>query len=84
MVNSVKDQITWSGIQNWMPLIASAVSIALTFATLDRRLALVEQKLDTLISSTEAMTGKYTETRSEMGRISLRINTIETILKIRQ
>lgn len=83
MDNSVKEQITWASISNWMPLIASAVSIALTFATLDRRLALVEQKLDTLIASTNSMSEKYTSTRTELGTLSLRVNTIETVLKIK-
>ena len=73
-----KDAITWGSIQNWMPLIASAVSIALTFATLDRRLALVEQKLDTLIATTNEMGKKYSSVEDKYGALSIRVNTLET------
>lgn len=70
--------ITWPQLSNWMPLIVSAVSIALTFATLDRRLALVEQKLDNLISISQDMSGKYSNVEEKYSSLSIRINTLET------
>lgn len=72
--------ITWPQLSNWMPLIMSAVSIALTFATLDRRLALVEQKLDNLISISQDMSGKYSSVEEKYGNLSIRVNTLETRL----
>ena len=72
--------ITWPQLSNWMPLIMSAVSIALTFATLDRRLALVEQKLDNLISISQDMSGKYSNVEEKYGNLSIRVNTLETRL----
>lgn len=72
--------ITWPQLSNWMPLIVSAVSIALTFATLDRRLALVEQKLDNLISISQDMSGKYSNVEEKYGNLSIRVNTLETRL----
>lgn len=83
MENSIDKTITWVQVSHWMPLMVSAVSIALTFATLDRRLALVEQKIDTLITATTEMSKKYSSVEERYGSLSLRINTIETKLSIK-
>jgi hypothetical protein len=73
-----KDQVTWTSISRWTPLIVSAISIALTFATLDRRLALVEQKIDQLIVTTEKMTNKYSDVEDKYGTLAIRVNILET------
>ena len=73
-----QDQITWFTINNIVPIIASAVMIASSFFLLQTRIALLEQKMDTLIANQERMLQKYEGLETRYGNLSLKVNTLET------
>lgn len=54
------------------------VDQATSFAQIDKRQALIEQKLDQILT----LQGQINSMKSEIGTLSLNINTIKTILKI--
>lgn len=78
----MKDEpISWKQIGNWSQLIVTAVSIALAFATIDKRLALVEQKLDTIIAQTNKKEALDEAQSGQLVSLSQRISTVEVRLQ---
>lgn len=82
-----EDFISWASVNNWIPLIAMAISLALTFGATITRIALLEQKLDALqdsnnkiIATLETYMEKSQEDRKSL---SLRLNTLETLQGIK-
>lgn len=74
----MKDEaVSWKQVGNWSQLLVTAVTIALAFATIDKRLALVEQKLDIIIASTEKMEQVNESQAGQLVSLSQRISTIE-------
>jgi len=68
---------------NVVPIVVSAImmtaSAVLTYSAISVRLALVEQKLDSLISQNEKLITKYSEVESRYGTLSLKVNSLETL-----
>lgn len=78
----MKDEsISWKQIGNWSQLIVTAVSIALAFATIDKRLALVEQKLDTIIAQVNKKDAVDEAQAGQLVSLSQRISTVEVRLQ---
>lgn len=80
---SSEKQITWFQVNNIVPLIASAVMIALSWAAINTRLALIEQKQDTLLG----MIQEYQKTQAaqaiQVTDHSLRISKVEFALDLK-
>ena len=76
--NKMNNNLTWNSIQNWIPIVVIALGVAGTFATLDRRLALVEQKLDNLIVLQREQLQKYSDVETRYGSIAIRVSILET------
>ena len=74
----MNNNLTWTSIQNWIPIIIISLGVAGTFATLDRRLALVEQKLDNLIALQTQQLQKYSDVETRYGSIAIRVSILET------
>lgn len=51
MEKSSQDQITWFQVNNIVPLVTSAVMIALSWGALNSKVDLISQKLDTYIAN---------------------------------
>ena len=68
---------------NVIPIVVSAImmtaSAVVTYSAISVRLALVEQKLDSLISQNERLIIKYSEVESRYGTLSLKVNSLETL-----
>jgi len=77
----MKDSLTWSNVQNWIPLIIIAVTVGGAFSALDRRLALVEQKLNDLIVLQTNQIQKYSEVELRYSQLATRVTILETKLK---
>ncbi len=74
----------WLFTHNAIPvifsLISTAITIALSYASLDRRLALLEQKVDTVIEQQKLLLVKYSEVETRYGILALKIERLETIV----
>ena len=70
--------VTWTQINNWVPLIVLAMGAFATVSTLDRRLALLEQKLDDLITVQKDILGKYGEVETRYGALVTRVTILES------
>ena len=81
-------------ISFWVPIVTSAVMLALSYGVLLTRIALLEQKMDTLISQNQqfiqqvkdrelAEDARYKEVLSRVGTNSTRITALETLESVR-
>lgn len=75
-------QITWFQVNNIVPLIGSAVMIALSWAALNTRIALIEQKLDQVIALQEKSTEARTELVQGQNANSLEIDRLKSRVTI--
>ncbi len=74
---------SWIIHHNAIPLlfsvISTAITITLSYASLDRRLALLEQKVDVVIEQQKLMLTKYSDVETRYGVIALKVERLETI-----
>jgi|GEM_PF-5059998 len=75
--------ISFLSLNNWIPLIAMAVSIALTFGATITRIALLEQKLDTIQTQQTEIITLLKDNQNENKQLSLKVNTLETLINIK-
>ncbi len=75
--------ISFLSLNNWIPLIAMAVSIALTFGATITRIALLEQKLDTIQIQQTEIIALLKDNQNENEQLSLKVNTLETLINIK-
>jgi len=71
--------ISWLAFNNIVPLVTSAVLIALSFGTLMTRVAVLETKIDTLLAQNQQMLAKYSNVEVRYGDLSLKVRNLETI-----
>ncbi len=82
--------ISWFQVNNLIPIVTSAVMIALSFAALNTRLSVVENKLDTIIASQNKMeqtiSVKLYDIETRYGNLSLDVKKLDanqTIVMLR-
>ena len=73
-----QQNIQWWQINNIITLIGSAVMMTLTYGLLMTRVAVLENKVDTLIIAQERMLIKYSEVETRYGTLSLQVARLET------
>lgn len=69
--------ISWLQFNNIVPIVTSAVLIALSFGTLMTRVAVLETKIDTLLAQNEKMLAKYSDVERRYGELSIKVAKIE-------
>lgn len=78
IMSNTEKAVTWLQIQNWWPIMVAIVAVAIYmssgFATIDKRQALIEQKLDTLIS----MQSQINNIEGRIGDHEIRLTKLET------
>ncbi len=79
-----KDTLTWFQVNNILPIIISAVMITTSFLLLQQRIALVEQKLDTIVQQQKEILTAYRGLEGRYGELSLKVNTLESISSYRK
>lgn len=70
--------ITWLTFNNISPIITSLVIMTLAFAKLQSDIALLNQKVDTVIARQEEILKKYASVETRYGELALKVQTIET------
>lgn len=63
----MKQNLTWWQVNNLVPIISSAVLIALSFSALMTRVAVLENKVDSVLVSQEKMFDKYSGVEQKYG-----------------
>ncbi len=75
--------LTWLQFNNILPIVTSAVMIALSFAALNTRLTVVENKLDTVIASqqelSKVLAAKLYDIETRYGNLTLKVQALETM-----
>ena len=73
--------ITWITVNNIVPIVASAIMIAATFFSLKQDVAVLTERVDTLIAQQNKILEKYASLENRYGELSLKVNTLETLNK---
>jgi len=60
-----ENQITWFQFNNIVPIVSSAVMIVLSWAALNTKIALIDQKLDTYITNQNTIIKQLADGRIE-------------------
>lgn len=76
--------INWTEIKNWWPILMLTISVVLTFSALDKRLTVLETKLDTLIATENEVSKKYSDVETRYGSLAIRVNILETKIDIKK
>lgn len=74
-----KEIVTWASINNWVPIVASGIMVATSFASLQIRLALIEQKVEFIAQSQQEMLELFKNTEQRYGEISLEVERLKAI-----
>jgi len=70
--------ITWITFNNIFPIITSLVIMTLAFAKLQLDIALLNQKVDTVLVQQDKLIAKYADVEKRYGELALKVQTIET------
>ena len=74
--------ITWLQVNNWVPIIISIVTLSCTFGAVLTRLALIEQKQDTIAQQQKTMIDLFKNTENRYGELALKVKRLETLRDI--
>jgi len=77
MKKKANGAVTWMSVNNWIPIVTSAVMIALAFGVINTRLALIEQKIETISKQQTTMIELFKSTEQRYGEIALQVNSLE-------
>lgn len=82
MTKKANSTITWISVNNWIPIITSAVMIALAFGKINTRLALIEQKVESVAEGQQTMIELFKSTEKRYGELALKVERLETLESI--
>lgn len=77
MMPKKEETITWLQINNWVPIITSAVMVALAFGAINTRLSLIEQKVEGIAASQTQMLDLFKSVENRYGVLSLQVKELE-------
>ena len=73
--------ITWLTINNLIPVVTSAVMVTLSFAALNTRLSVIENKMDTVLANQEKQekiqASKTYDIETRYGQLSIKVAQLE-------
>lgn len=73
-----QQNVTWLQINNWVPIVFTAVSLAISYGTLLTRLAVIEERLKVIAQQQTEILAKYSNVESRYGQLAIKVNTLET------
>jgi hypothetical protein len=80
-----KQQITWSQLSNLFPhlvtFVGMLVTIVISYAGLNTRITVLENKMDILIANQDKLLTKYSDVEARYGEIAIRVSVIESKIK---
>ena len=72
---------SWFEINNWVPIIGSAILVASSFFALSTKMALIAQRQDILIDEVKGMNQSYANIMTKLGNHENRLSVLETKVK---
>lgn len=79
--NCPEGQLSWFQINNWVPIITSAVIIALSWGALNSKVDLINQKLDTYIANQDKIIQQLANGREinakDIAQLKIDVNTLK-------
>jgi len=78
------DTITWATFNNIVPIVTSAVMIAISWMTLITRIELLNQKIDYLVKNQDEYFQRNKEIQTRVGTLEVKVSTLETEMHIKQ
>jgi hypothetical protein len=83
MTAKLPTTVKWYEVNNWIPIIASVMTITLSYGVLMTRISILETKIDTLLNDQKIILTKYSDVESRYGMLSLKVRNLETIAGIK-
>ncbi len=71
--------LSWLQVNNWVPIIISAVMITISFTTLITRVAVIETKLDNITLLLKGYEERNTRIISDLNDVHQRLAILETL-----
>ena len=76
--------VQWYEVNNIIPIVGCAVTIAITYGLLMTRVAVMENKIDTLLANQDRLMAKYSDVESRYGTLTLKVRELEIINSLRK
>ena len=73
------DTITWFQINNWVPLIMSAVAITGSFLMLKNDVSLLRQEVKHIAQQQSTMIELFKDVEQRYGEVALKVERLETL-----
>ena len=83
MTKKLEPAITWLQINNWVPIITSAILIALSWSSLNTQIALLNQKQEVMVSIQKEMLANQKLYLQDLNAIHGRLVKLETLEGLR-
>jgi hypothetical protein len=83
MSKNQEDLFQWFLTNNIIPLITSAVIIALSWSSLGNQISLLNQKVDYLVQTQNEYFERNKEVQTRLGTMEVKIKELETMLVIK-
>ena len=83
MKKNIEPAITWLQINNWVPIITSAILIALSWSSLNTQIALLNQKQEEMVSIQKEMLANQKLYLQDLNAIHGRLVKLETLEGLR-
>ena len=77
------DSITWFQFNNIFPIIVTFIGLSLSFVAWTTRVSVLETKMDIVIQQQKEILAKYSGVETRYGELSLKVQELQTILKLR-
>lgn len=74
--------VSWAGVSNWIPIIVSAVTVAMAFGAMNTRLSLIEQKVEQIADQQMVMIELFKSVETRYGAIALKVERLETLAQL--
>lgn len=75
----MEKNITWLQVNNWVPIISSAIMMTIAFGAVLTRLALIEQSQETILTQQSSMLELYKGVENRYGELALDVQTLKTL-----
>jgi hypothetical protein len=73
----MNDNVKWSSVNNWVPIIVMVVTVAVTFGATLTRLALIEQKVEYIADSQSEMLDIFKDVEHRYGLLALDVERLK-------
>ena len=83
MSKKTQEALTWFQVNNWVPIITSAVLIALSWAALNTQIQLLNQKQDEIVSIQKEMLDNQKLYLTDLNALHGRLVKVETELQMK-